>query len=87
MQGNVGYALSASTDYSPGSGNGPSAGMPPITTILVTEGTSRVLDYYDGAGNHLTITLGNVTSPIILNLTLTKTGSSLTSDAFYGFVQ
>jgi hypothetical protein len=59
--------------------------MAPISTILVTQGNARVLDYYDLNNNRITINLGNVASPTLLNLTLLATGSSLTAGVFYGF--
>lgn len=59
-QGNVGYALAASTNYTPGATAGPAAGYAPISLILVTQGGAATLDYYDLGGNPLTITLGTV---------------------------
>jgi len=61
--------------------------MAPISTILVTQGNSRVLDYYDLNNNRITISLGNLTSPTVFNLTLLATGPSLTPGVFYGFSQ
>ena len=88
IQGNFGFPLYASTNYSPGATGatfGPSSIMAPISTILVTQGSARVLDYYDLSNNRITILLGTVTSPTMLNLTLLSTGSSITAGAFYGF--
>ena len=88
IQGNFGFPLYASTNYAPGATGatfGPSSIMAPISTILVTQGNARVLDYYDLNNNRITINLGNVASPTLLNLTLLATGSSLTAGVFYGF--
>ena len=49
-QGNVGYALAASTNYTPGATAGPAAGYAPISLILVTQGGAATLDYYDLGG-------------------------------------
>jgi hypothetical protein len=90
IQGNYGFPLYASTNYAPGATGatfGPSSIMAPISTILVTQGNSRVLDYYDLNNNRITISLGNLTSPSVLNLSLLATGSTLTPGAFYGFSQ
>lgn len=90
IQGNYGFPLYASTNYTPGATGatfGPSSIMAPISTILVTQGSGRVLDYYDLNNNRLIISLGTVASPTVLNLTLLSTGSTLTSGAFYGFTQ
>lgn len=84
-QGNVGYALAASSNYTPGGGSGPSVGYAPISLILVTQGGSATLDYFDLLGNPLTITLGTVNNPTVLPLTLTRTGASLTAGRFFGF--
>jgi hypothetical protein len=83
-QGNVGYALAPSTNYTPGA-SGPPTGYNPISLILVTQGAAATLDYYDLQGNHLTISLGSVNNPTFLPLTLTQTGASLTPNRFYGF--
>jgi len=87
QQGNLGFALAPSTSYSPGAsgGAGPSVGQEPITSVLVTQGTSATLDYYDAGGNRITITLGAVTTPTVFPITLIATGSSLTSSRFFGF--
>ena len=90
IQGNYGFPLYPSTNYAPGATGatfGPSSIMAPISTILVTQGNSRVLDYYDLNNNRITIALGNLTSPSVLNLSLLATGSTLTAGAFYGFSQ
>ena len=90
IQGNYGFPLYASTNYSPGATGatfGPSSTMAPISTILVTQGAARVLDYYDLNNNRITINLGTVASPTVLNLTLISTGPSLTAGAFYGYTQ
>jgi hypothetical protein len=84
-QGNVGYALAASTNYTPGGTSGPATGYAPITLVMVTQGGTATLDYYDQGGNQLTITLGTINNPTMLPITLTRTGSSLTSGRFYGF--
>ena len=84
-QGNVVYALAASTNYTPGATAGPAAGYAPISLILVTQGGAATLDYYDLLGNRLTIALGTVNNPTMLPITLTRTGSSLTAGRFYGF--
>lgn len=83
-QGNVGYALAPSSNYTPGA-SGPAVGYAPISLILVTQGGAATLDYYDLGGNQLTITLGTVNNPTVLPLTLTRTGASLTSGRFFGF--
>lgn len=86
-QGNVGYALAASTNYTPG-GSGatvPPVGYAPITLVMVTQGGAATLDYFDQAGNQLTISLGTVNNPTMFPITLTATGSSLTAGRFYGF--
>jgi len=88
IQGNFGFPLYASTNYAPGATGatfGPSSIMAPISTILVTQGTPRVLDYYDLNSNRITIPLGTVTSPTVFNLTILATGPTLTPGAFYGF--
>lgn len=90
IQGNYGFPLYASTNYAPGATGatfGPSSNMAPITSILITQGNSRVLDYYDLNNNRITISLGNLTSPMMVDLTLLATGASLTAGAFYGFTQ
>ena len=90
IQGNYGFPLYPSTNYAPGATGatfGPSSIMAPISTILVTQGNSRVLDYYDLNNNRITISLGNLTSPTVFNLTILATGSSLTPGVFYGFSQ
>jgi hypothetical protein len=90
IQGNYGFPLYASTNYAPGATGatfGPSSIMAPISTILVTQGAARVLDYYDLNNNRITISLGTVTSPTVFNLTLLSTGPSLTPGVFYGFSQ
>jgi hypothetical protein len=84
-QGNVGYALAPSTNYTPGGTAGPATGYAPITLVLVTQGGAATLDYYDLGGNQLTISLGTVNNPTMLPITLTRTGASLTSGRFYGF--
>ena len=83
-QGNVGYALAASTNYTPGA-SGPAVGYAPISLVMVTQGGAATLDYYDLLGNRLTIALGTVNNPTMLPITLTRTGSSLTAGRFYGF--
>jgi hypothetical protein len=83
-QGNVGYALTPSTNYTPGA-SGPPAGYAPITFVLVTQGGAATLDYFDQAGNQLTISLGTINNPTMFPITLTATGSALTSGRFYGF--
>ena len=83
-QGNVGYALAPSTNYTPGA-SGPATGYSPITLVLVTQGGAATLDYYDLQGNNLVISLGTVNNPTMLPITLTRTGASLTSGRFYGF--
>jgi hypothetical protein len=88
IQGNFGFPLYASTNYNPGATGatfGPSSIMAPISTILVTQGSTRTLDYYDLNNNRIIIPLGNVASPTLLNLTLLSTGPTLTAGAFYGF--
>ena len=89
IQGNFGFPLYASTNYNPGATGatfGPSSIMAPISTILVTQGAARVLDYYDLNNNRITISLGTVTSPTVFNLTLLSTGPLLSSPGvFYGF--
>lgn len=90
IQGNYGFPLYASTNYAPGATGatfGPSSIMAPISTVLVTQGAARVLDYYDLNNNRITISLGTVASPTVFNITLLATGSSLTEGAFYGFTQ
>ena len=83
-QGNVGYALAASTNYTPGA-SGPAVGYAPISFVMVTQGGAATLDYFDQAGNQLTISLGTVNNPTMFPITLTATGSSLTAGRFYGF--
>lgn len=83
-QGNVGYALAASTNYTPGA-SGPAVGYAPISLVMVTQGGAATLDYYDLLGNRLTIALGTVNNPTMLPITLTRTGPSLTAGRFYGF--
>lgn len=88
IQGNYGFPLYASTNYTPGATGatfGPSSSQGPITTILVTQGAARVLDYYDSANNHIVINMGTVTSATVFNITLLQTGSTLTAGAFFGF--
>ena len=89
IQGNFGFPLYPSTNYNPGATGatfGPSSIMAPISTILVTQGPARVLDYYDLNNNRITISLGTVTSPTVFNLTLLSTGPLLsTPEVFYGF--
>ncbi len=83
-QGNVGYALAPSTNYTPGA-SGPAIGYSPISFVLVTQGGAATLDYYDLQGNNLVINLGTVNNPTVLPITLTRTGASLTAGGFYGF--
>lgn len=83
-QGNVGYALAPSTNYTPGA-SGPAVGYAPISLVMVTQGGAATLDYYDLQGNNLVISLGTVNNPTMLPITLTQTGPSLTSGRFYGF--
>jgi len=83
-QGNVGYALAPSSNYTPGA-SGPLAGYAPITLVMVTQGGAATLDYFDQGGNQLTITLGTINNPTMFPITLTRTGASLTSGRFYGF--
>lgn len=90
IQGNYAFPLYSSTNYSPGATGptfGPSSNMAPISTVLVTQGGARVLDYYDLNNNRVTISLGTVTSPTVFNISLLATGPSLTAGAFYGFSQ
>lgn len=90
IQGNYGFPLYADTNYVPGATGatfGPSQNMAPISTILVTQGAARVLDYYDLGGNRIIMNLGTVTSPTTFGLSLTATGSTITSGAFFGFTQ
>ena len=88
IQGNYGFPLYASTNYTPGATGatfGPGSGQAPITTVLVTQGAARVLDYYDSANNRVIMNLGTVTTATTFNITLLQTGSTLTAGAFYGF--
>jgi hypothetical protein len=87
-QGNFGYALTPSTNFTPGAAtgaSGPAIGYVPITLVMVTQGGAATLDYFDQAGNQLTISLGTVNNPTMFPITLTRTGSALTSGRFYGF--
>ena len=90
IQGNYAFPLYASTNYSPGATGatfGPSSTMAPISTILVTQGSPRVLDYYDLGGNRVIMNLGTITSATTFGISLTATGSTLTPGAFFGFTQ
>lgn len=90
IQGNYGFPLYASTNYVPGATGatfGPSQNMAPISTILVTQGSGRVLDYYDLGGNRITMNLGTITSATTFGLSLTATGPDITPGVFFGFTQ
>lgn len=87
-QGNFGYALTPSTNFTPGAAtgaSGPAIGYLPISLVMVTQGGAAVLDYYDLLGNNIIISLGTVNNPTMFPITLTQTGSTLTASRFFGF--
>lgn len=88
LQGNLCYRLVANTNYRPGATGataGPSNGDAGITLVYVAPGAAT-LDYYDTGNNRNVITIGSSNTGVLLPITLTATGSSL-SGSIFGFSQ
>jgi len=88
LQGNNCYRLVASTNYQPGATGataGPTLMEGPITLVYVAPGAA-VLDFYDAKNNRNTINIGSTNTGVLLPITVTATGSSL-SGTIFGFSQ
>lgn len=88
LQGNICYRLIASQNYRPGATGataGPQLKEMPITTVYVAPGAAT-LDYYDASNNRNIITIGSGNTGVLLPITVTATGSTL-SGTIFGFSQ